>query len=304
MTNNLKKINNKMKNLFLALAIFSLPFTQIKAQTETKEIKLRDLPTINMSDGVNIHIISPEPIQFVDLSNQNLIGDLPTENIARVKIGKNEVSDSKIEKKELKTEFKNGDEVGIITIVGQSFMAQYKIIWREKFNPNVQSNIHIQAEDMQPLEFPKVRFSAFELRNLSLNIINQKKSDKRPIRKSEDLKMLMQLNNVYVVEDYIFMDISIENKSNLPYDIDGMIFSIEDKKIFKATNNQSIEVKPLFKLYGTKKIGKTFRNIYVFKKFTFPNSKVFNIRFFEEQISGRTLEMKIKYSDVLNADTF
>ena len=285
MTNNLKKINNKMKNLFLALAIFSLPLTQIKAQTETKEVKLRDLPTINMSDGVNIHIISPEPIQFVDLSNQNLIGDLPTENIARVKIGKNEVSDSKIEKKELKTEFKNGDEVGIITIVGQSFMAQYKIIWREKFNPNVQSNIHIQAED-------------------SLNIINQKKSDKRPIRKSEDLKMLMQLNNVYVVEDYIFMDISIENKSNLPYDIDGMIFSIEDKKIFKATNNQSIEVKPLFKLYGTKKIGKTFRNIYVFKKFTFPNSKVFNIRFFEEQISGRTLEMKIKYSDVLNADTF
>ena len=72
MTNNLKKINNKMKNLFLALAIFSLPLTQIKAQTETKEIKLRDLPTINMSDGVNIHIISPEPIQFVDLSNQNL----------------------------------------------------------------------------------------------------------------------------------------------------------------------------------------------------------------------------------------
>lgn len=292
------------KQLFLALTIICLQMINVKAQTEFKETQLRDLPTLNMSEGVNIHIISPEPIQFVDLSSDNLIGDLPTENIARVKIGK-EVSDSiQIEKKEIETNFQNGDEVGIITIVAQSFMAQYKIVWREKFNLNVQSNIHIQAEDMQPLEFPKVRFSQIELRNLSLNIISQKKSDKKPIRKVKDLKMVMQLNNVYVIEDYIFMDISLLNNSNLSYNVDGINFSIEDKKIYKATNNQSIEMKPVYRLYGNKKFGKSFRNIYVFKKFTYPNSKVFKIRFFEEQISGRTLEMKMKYSDVLNADTF
>lgn len=292
------------KQLFLALTIICLQMINVKAQTEFKETQLRDLPTLNMSEGVNIHIISPEPIQFVDLSSDNLIGDLPTENIARVKIGK-EVSDSiQIEKKEIETNFQNGDEVGIITIVAQSFMAQYKIVWREKFNLNVQSNIHIQAEDMQPLEFPKVRFSQVELRNLSLNIISQKKSDKKPIRKVKDLKMVMQLNNVYVIEDYIFMDISLLNNSNLSYNVDGINFSIEDKKIYKATNNQSIEMKPVYRLYGNKKFGKSFRNIYVFKKFTYPNSKVFKIRFFEEQISGRTLEMKMKYSDVLNADTF
>lgn len=295
---------NKVKQLFLALTIICLQMINVKAQTEFKETQLRDLPTLNMSEGVNIHIISPEPIQFVDLSSDNLIGDLPTENIARVKIGK-EVSDSiQIEKKEIETNFQNGDEVGIITIVAQSFMAQYKIVWREKFNLNVQSNIHIQAENMQPLEFPKVRFSQVELRNLSLNIISQKKSDKKPIRKVKDLKMVMQLNNVYVIEDYIFMDISLLNNSNLSYNVDGINFSIEDKKIYKATNNQSIEMKPVYRLYGNKKFGKSFRNIYVFKKFTYPNSKVFKIRFFEEQISGRTLEMKMKYSDVLNADTF
>lgn len=114
----------------------------------------------------------------------------------------------------------------------------------------------------------------------------------------------MQLNNVYVLEDYIFMDITLSNKSNLSYNVDGIHFSIEDKKIYKATNNQSVEMKPIFKLYGSKKFQKNFRNIYVFKKFTYPNSKVFNIRFFEEQVSGRTIEMKMKYSDILNADTF
>ncbi|MCO7354039.1 DUF4138 domain-containing protein [Riemerella anatipestifer] len=293
-------MNNKLKFfLVLVLAVFSA-----KAQTEKTGVQIRELPILNMSEGVNIHIISPEPIQFVDLSSNNMIGDLPSENIARIKIGQG-ISDSiKTQKKSEKIDFKNGDGIGVITIVGQSFMAQYKIIWRDKLNPNVQSNIHIQAEDMQPLEYPKVKFSQIELRDLCLNILNKKKSEKKPIRKVKDLKMVMQLNNVYVLEDYIFMDITLLNNSNLNYDVDGISFSIEDKKIYKATNNQSVEVKPVYRLYGTKKFRKNFRNIYVFKKFTYPNSKVFNIRFFEEQVSGRTIEMKMKYSDVLNADTF
>lgn len=295
---------NKLKHLFFVMAFICLQIN-VNAQTETNEIQLRDLPILNMSEGVNIHIISPEPIQFVDLSNNHLIGDLPTENIARIKIGKNDAQDSvKVKKPKTENNFRNGDEMGIITIVGQSFMAQYKIVWRDKFNPNVQANIHIQAEDMQPLEHPKIKLSNIELHNIALNIISQKKSEKKPIRKEKDLKMLLQLNNVYVLGDYIFMDISLINDSNLNYEIENINFSIEDKKIHKATNSQSIELKPIYTFYGNKKFSKNFRNIYVFKKFTFPNSKVFNIRFFEEQISGRTIEMKIKYSDILNADTF
>jgi len=76
------------------------------------------------------------------------------------------------------------------------------------------------------------------------------------------------------------------------------------KKIYKATNSQSLEIKPVYKLYDKDKFKKSYRNIYVFKKFTFPNSKVLAIRLLEEPISGRTIELKIKYSDILNADTF
>ena len=109
---------------------------------------------------------------------------------------------------------------------------------------------------------------------------------------------------VYVMNDYIFLDITFQNQSNLSYDIEGIKFSIEDKKIYKATNNQSIELKPVYQLYKPTHFRKNFRNVYVFKKFTFPNSKILKIRLLEEQLSGRTLEMKIKYSDILNADTF
>ena len=114
----------------------------------------------------------------------------------------------------------------------------------------------------------------------------------------------MSLNNIYVIDDYIFLDISLENSTNLSCDIEDFIFSIEDKKIYKATNNQSILMKPLFSLNNPKKFRKSYRNIFVFEKFTFPNSKVLLIRLIEEQISGRVIDMKINYSDVLEADTF
>ena len=145
---------------------------------------------------------------------------------------------------------------------------------------------------MQPLEYPKFKYSNYELKKFALQI-KDKKVNKKPIRKKKDLKLTMQLNNVYVIDDYIFLDISIENNTNL-----------SDKKIYKATNNQSILLNPLFSLNDQTKVRKSYRNIFVFEKFTFPNSKILKIRLIEEQISGRVIDMKINYSDVLQADTF
>ena len=58
----------------------------LNAQTATREQIISDLPEIEITDGINLHIISPEPIQYVDLSTEKLTGDLPTANIARIKI--------------------------------------------------------------------------------------------------------------------------------------------------------------------------------------------------------------------------
>jgi conjugative transposon TraN protein len=200
------------------------------------------------------------------------------------------------------TVFFSGDQIGIITVVGQSFIAQYRAIYRSPENLNTITNIHIQSEDMQPIEFEKMVFSNLELRKFAMDII-QNKSEKNPIRKEKNLKLNVQLNNVYVMSDYIFLDMTFKNNSNLSYDVEDLKFSIEDKKIYKATNNQSIEMTPIFQLNPQKHFRKNFRNIYVFKKFTFPNSKVMMIRLIEEQFSGRIIEMKINYSDILKADT-
>lgn len=285
------------KNIFrhsLLLMLFVSAFAY--AQTELPQMKVTDLPKLTIADGISLHIISPEPIQFVDLSTNNIIGDLPSENIARIKIADPSSESlgkpSNIDKSNL----------GVITIVCQSFMAQYKLNYMG-YDRDAITNIQIQPEDMQPLEYPKMKFSNSELHKFSLDLLRKKKNGK-PIRTEKNLQLTMNLNNVYVINDYIFLDMTFQNSTNLAYSIDGLKFSVEDKKIYKATNNQSIDVEPVFKLFDQKEFRKNFRNIYVFKKFTYPNSKILKIRLIEEQLSGRTVEMAVKYSDILNADTF
>jgi len=289
-----------MRTLLYTLLIFTAQF--FTAQTATKEQIVSDLPEIEITEGINLHIISPEPIQYVDLSTEKLTGDLPATNIARIKITDNPDSDEKGKIKRPSVLF-NGDKIGVITVVAQSFIAQYKVVYRNQENLNTITNIHIQPEAMQPVEFGKMVFSNLELRKFAMDII-RKKSEKNPIREEKNLKLSFQLNNVYVISDYIFLDMTIKNNSNLSYDIEDLKFSLEDKKIHKATNNQSVDLTPILQLNPQKHFRKNFRNIYVFKKFTYPNSKVMMIRLIEEQLSGRTIEMKVNYSEILQADTF
>ncbi|MGV4529303.1 DUF4138 domain-containing protein [Ornithobacterium rhinotracheale] len=303
MKNNFKQ---RLKAVLMAFIFLGATITQ--AQSLIPERKISELPLVFMSEGVNLHFISPEPIQFVDLSTNELIGDLPAENIARIKIN-DENDESESINDSIPTKVKRptkklhqGSELGIITIVGQSFMAQYRAVYRKRSNISITTNLQIKANQMQPLDYPNIQFSNIELRNFATKIF--KKEIKKPIRKEKDLKLTLQLNNVYVMSDYIFLDITFKNKSNLSYDIDDIKFSIEDKKIYKATNNQSIIVKPVYQLYKQQSFRKNLRNIYVFKKFSYPNSKVLNIRLIEKQLSGRTIELKVKYSDILSADTF
>ena len=112
----------------------------------------------------------------------------------------------------------------------------------------------------------------------------------------------MTLNNIYVLYDHYFLDISVKNESNIDFEIDQIRFKVEDEKITKATNFQQLELSPKFQQNKDKGFSKSYRNIFVFEKFTFPDDKVFTFEIAEKQMSGRAEVLKIKYKDVLNAD--
>lgn len=118
------------------------------------------------------------------------------------------------------------------------------------------------------------------------------------------LGLKMRLNNIYVVGDYFFIDFSVENSTNLPFDIDDLRVLLEDKKQEKATNVQVLELKPALVLNQDKRFKKGYRNVIVLRKMTFPNDKVLTLELEEQQISGRTIRMSLDYEDVLSADSF
>jgi conjugative transposon TraN protein len=116
--------------------------------------------------------------------------------------------------------------------------------------------------------------------------------------------LTMRLNNVYSVGEYFFIDFSVENRTNIRFDIDQIRVKVEDKRQTRAANCQSIEITPAMVLENSSAFLHGYRNVLVLKKLTFPNDKVLTIEMSEKQISGRTVTLSIDYEDVLYADSF
>lgn len=257
-------------------------YAQNPAQTYRK-----DLPDIAISRDISLHFISPEPIQYVDISTHAIAGDLPLKNVLRLKI----IPDSAAQ----------FEGAGIVTIVGESFIAQYNLRYTEGQSFAMPSKINILPEHTRPLDVPGIRLTSREMQDFAMRILQEPSGS--ALRKAKAFGLKAKLNHVYTAGDHIFLDITYYNHSNLPYQIDEQRFKIEDKKITKATNVQSVEIKPVWQLYPNSAFKKQYRNIYVLKKATFPGNKVLNIELTEKQISGRVLTLQMKYKDILNADS-
>ena len=240
------------------------------------------LPTVQIPKNLTIHFISPEPVQYVDISSKALVGDLPLKNVVRIK---------------LKDSTKNFEDA-VITIAGETFIAQYHIIPGGAAAP---TEINIIPADTRPLDIAGIGFSKNQLKAMTLNLMAEKPGSN--VEKTSAFGIKGQVNHVYTLGDYIFLDISYKNKTRLKYDIDEFRFKIEDKKITKATNVQSVELKPEYILLETPSFEKYYRNVFVFKKLTFPGNKVLHVELSEQQISGRIITLNISYQDILNADT-
>src|ERR1700744_820822 len=278
-----------MKKVFLLLTAL-LGAAQILFAQSPGQTPIDSLPEIDISAKADIHFLSPEPIQYADISSHSIVGDMPVKNLLRIKL----VPDS------LRHLQADCTGLGVITIVGESFIAQYRLVFTNSPGQQIPSEIEIQPEQCRPLDFPGITLTTPEMKTYAMDILHRSK--KSNIRKTKAYGLVAMLNHVYTVGDHVFLDIAFQNKTNLPYDIDELRFKIEDKKITKATNNQSLEIKPEWQLYQQASFKNEYHNIYVFKKVTFPDNKILNVELSEKQVSGRTLTLQIKYGDLLKAD--
>ena len=267
-----------------ALRLCAFSAVPVMAQQTYEEME-----QLTVNEQVTTVITATEPVRFVDISTDKVVGDQPINNTIRLK------------PKEGADVHEDGEILAIVTIVTERYRTQYALIYTTRLQEAVTDKT-IQPEEKIAYNNPAVSLSTEDMTRYARQIWNSPARIRNVSTKMH--RMIIRLNNIYTVGDYFFLDFSIENRTNIKFDIDEMRFKLADKKQSKATNSQVIELTPAMTLENTTSFKYGYRNVVVLKKMTFPNDKVLTIELSEKQISGRTISLNIDYEDVLSADSF
>lgn len=255
---------------------------EAKAQRTYEEME-----QLTVNEQVTTVITASEPIRFVDISTEKVAGDRPIDNVIRLK------------PKEAGHE--DGEVLAIVTIVTERYRTQYALLYTTRLQEAV-TDKEIQLMERNAYDNPAVSMSTADMNRFARRIWNSPARYHNVASKAH--RMVMRLNNIYAVGDYFFLDFSIDNRTNIRFDIDEIRVKLADKKVSKATNTQVIELTPALMLEQSRSFRHGYRNVIVIRKMTFPNGKVLSIEMTEKQISGRNITLNIDYEDVLAADSF
>lgn len=271
-----------MLSKILAAFLITAAFQPIKAQTTYQEME-----QLTVNEQVTTVITASEPIRFVDISTDLVAGDQPINNTVRLK------------PKEAGHE--DGEALAIVTIVTERYRTQYALLYTTRLTEAVTSK-EIELSERNAYHNPAVSMSTEDMYRYARQIWTSPARFRNVGSKKH--RMTMRLNNIYSAGDYFFLDFSVENRTNIRFDIDEVRLKLSDKKVSKATNSQVVELKPELILEQSRSFLHGYRNVIVVKKLTFPNDKVLTVELTEKQISGRTISLNIDYEDVLSADGF
>lgn len=246
-----------------------------------------EMEQLTVNEQVTTVITASEPIRFVDISTEKIAGDQPIDNIIRLKPKEGGHED--------------GEVLAIVTIVTERYRTQYALLYTTRVREAV-TDKEIELRERDAYNNPAVSMSTTEMIRFARRIWNSPAKIRNVATKAH--RMTMRLNNIYAVGDYFFIDFSVDNKTNIRFDIDEIRVKLADKKLSKATNAQVVELTPTLVLEGGKVFRHGYRNVIVVKKMTFPNDKILTVEMTEKQISGRNICLNIDYEDVLAADSF
>lgn len=274
-------------NLKRTITVFFLTVGVLSGHEVLAQRTYEEMEQLTVNEQVTTVITASEPIRFVDISTEKIAGDQPIDNIIRLKpkVGGHE----------------DGEVLAIVTIVTERYRTQYALLYTTRVREAV-TDKEIELRERDAYNNPAVSMSTAEMIRFARRIWNSPAKIRNVATKAH--RMTMRLNNIYAVGDYFFIDFSVENRTNIRFDIDEIRVKLADKKLSKATNAQVVELTPTLVLEGSKVFRHGYRNVIVVKKMTFPNDKILTIEMTEKQISGRNICLNIDYEDVLAADSF
>lgn len=253
-------------------------------QDMANSFRLRQRLVLFVNEAITTHLVMPENIKLVDLSTDKIAGNQCADNVVRLK----------------PTGVMQDQEfIGTVTLIGERNIALYDLVYTIDVT-RASTLFYIGTQELNAYQNPTVKMPQKEMGEYAWAIFTSGRKFHNITSKAYGMSMVV--NNIYSIGDYFFIDFSLHNHTNVKYDIDELRIKLMDKKETKATNSQTIELIPEYVLNDSKEFKKTYRNVIVLKKLTYPEEKVLQIEIYESQISGRTISIPIAYEDILHAD--
>jgi conjugative transposon TraN protein len=266
----------------------SMSFSE-RASLRQKIFDNNNIASFDILISATTTIISPDPIVLVDISSDKAQGELSPST-------DNRVFRIKPTRALLENDFV------VVTVVTKKYVSVMKLIAKNTQATQAVYTIAINPSDTYRLNaFNSLTSSDFE--KLALFALTRKRCIHDIKTKSNDLQAWV--GNIFVAGDHILVDLSLKNKSNLPYVIESIRFRIIDKYTVSEHVSQEIEMLPEYAMYDKDnwQFTSQWRNLFIFPKFTYPDDKIFQIEVQEKQISGRKILINIDYSKILHSGT-
>ena len=243
-----------------------------------------------------VHVIFPSAIRYVDLGSADLLAAKAdgTENVLRVKAALRDFSResnlSVITEDGAYYTFnvKYADEPVKLSVEMTDFLHDGEAVNR----PNNTLAVYMQELGQEsPLLVKLIMQSIYNNNDREIKHLGSKR-----------FGIQHTLKGVYTHNGLLYFHLQLKNSSNVPFNIDFIMFKIADKKVAKRTAIQEQVIWPLRAYNNLMVIGgkRTERTIFTLPKFTIPDDKMLVIEL-NEQEGGRHQRFTVDNADLIRA---
>jgi len=166
------------------ILIFSILLAIASSLFAQKFNQSREFKVIRVNEEISSHIVVGEPIEYVDISTKNIVGDIPIKNILRIKPAEMDSTDT----------FKDGDTLAMLTVVSERYKIQFNCVYTADRNLAT-SNVDLKTDEMASYINENVDMPQSQMRKLAWTIWNS--GHKYFDVSREAYKLRITLNNIY-----------------------------------------------------------------------------------------------------------
>ena len=242
------------------------------------------------------HVIFPAAIAYVDLGSANIIA------------GKADGAENVIRVKAAKRGFKGETNMSVITEDGAYYSFNVKYAREPRIlNVEMTDFIHDGEAVNRPNNSMNIYLKELGSESPVLVRLVMKsiwKENKRRVKHigSKSFGIQFLLKGIYTHNGLLYFHTEIKNTSNVPFDVDYIIWKIVDKKVAKRTAIQEQVIQPLRTQNFVMNIdgNSNERTVWTMDKFTMPDDKCLVVELAEKN-GGRHQSFVIENTDLVRA---